>query len=114
MRFYNGKEYYTVTETSEIIKENTSTIYYHIKNNPNFPEPTIIENLKHYAEEDIKKISEILETRREKRGVKKEKNYIPRQNNSYSRLRTEYAELLKENEKLKKEIEELEEVKQWK
>ncbi|GFN34680.1 hypothetical protein [Tepidimicrobium xylanilyticum] len=106
MRIYKGKEYYSITEVSEIIRENTGAIYYHLKNNKEFPEPTIINDIMHYCEEDIEKIREIL-NKPTKRGRKKQRTYIPKQNNSYARLRVEYAELLKENERLREKLRKL-------
>lgn len=107
MRIYNGEEYYTVTEVSQLIRENAGAIYYHIKKNDDFPKPTIIENIMHYNENDMKKIKGILSESTSKGGRKRERNYIPKQNNSYARLRVDYARLLKENEELKRKLEEV-------
>ena len=104
MRIYNGEEYYTVTEVSQLIRENTGIIYYHIRNNKNFPKPTVIKDVMHFNEKDIANIEKILAKSVNRGGRKKEKNYIPKQNNSYSRLRVQYAELLEENKRLKEEL----------
>ena len=74
MRMYKEKEYYSITEISKIIRENTGVIYYHLRNNKEFPKPTIINNMMHYCEEDIEKIREIL-NKPTKRGRKTENLY---------------------------------------
>ena len=105
MKIMNGKEYYTITEISQLLKINTNVIYYRINNQENFTKPLVENGVNYFSQDQIHEIKKYLRIELKKGRIRQTK-YIPKQNNSYSKLKQENLELAKEISELKEKLKE--------